>query len=141
MTFDRIITSAPINKQAATVTGEGETWVPTVKLQDYFEDMPRLVDPKTSYQPHPSFVDFRGMTFGRLTVIGKLFKANKDAPSSWVCRCKCGGYCTRLTKSLNLAMNNGNSFVDRCGRCEYVASLRKGWSPQPKADAPKLKRG
>lgn len=125
--FIRIITSAPINTQTAKQMGGGEHWKPSVHLQDYFEDMPRIKP--APRQAGPNFVDFTAKQFGRLTVVGLLEKTVSSHKASWVCRCACGGYCTRTSKSLKVAARGGNSFVDRCGMCHYVDSLRNGWAP------------
>jgi hypothetical protein len=127
--FHRIITSAPINAEAARQTAQGEAYTPTVTIQDYFADMPRLKTPEElnqSAKRNPEWRDFTGMVFGRLTVMGVMAKDSNEH-ASWVCRCKCGGFCTRKSKSLKVAERGGNSFVDRCGMCDYTDKLRTGW--------------
>lgn len=130
--YERIAASAPVNAQAARQLGGGEHWEPSVKLQDYFTERPPLKAIDKGCLKIPDFIDFTGSTYGRLTVLGLMNKTNGEKTASWVCRCQCGGYCTRRTKSLRVAMRGGNSFVDRCGRCQYIADLRSGWSPKPK---------
>ena len=132
--FDRIITSAPVNAQAARQLGKGVEWTPIVKLQDYFADCPAMRGEDYFINTHgnPEFLDFRGKTFGRLSVVGVLVKDGFNR-ASWVCRCVCGGYCTRSAKSLKVAACGGNTFVDRCGRCEYQRKLANGWAPRVKA--------
>lgn len=127
--FNRIAASAPVNKQAAMQTSGGETWSPKVALQDYFEDMPRTKRIPSHHKVSSEFVDFTGQQFGRLKVIGLMEKKVSSHKASWVCRCSCGGYCTRTSKSLKVAARAGNSFLDRCGRCQYVDGLRNGWTP------------
>lgn len=133
MDFDRIITSTPVNSTAARQTGPGEAWEPRVTLQDYYTQMPRLVKVSAKMRQDPGFTDFTGQAFGRLTVLGLMEKdVPQGAPSSWVCRCKCGYFCTRKTKSLKVAARGGNSFVPMCGRCKYQDKLRNGWTPNLK---------
>ncbi len=124
--FDRIITSAPVNAQAARQMGHGERWKPAVKLQGYFEDQPPMKAFPEDARHNPELIDFRGRKFGRLTVLGLQQKDNSSRMASWVCRCACGGYCTRTAKSLKVADRGGNSFVAMCGRCDYVQRLREG---------------
>lgn len=130
--YDRIAASAPINRQAAQSTSQGTGWTPIVKIVDYFEDMPPLSQVDPASRKAQGFIDFVGMTFGRLTVVGKMAKTSKRELASWVCRCKCGGFCTRKAKSLKVAMRGGNTFQPMCGRCQYQNQLAAGWSPTPK---------
>jgi len=132
--FDRIAASAPVNAASARQMGIGIQWSPIVELQDYFPDRPPM-KPESFYLAkslrNGEWVDFRGKTFGRLTVLGVMEKAGNE-PASWVCRCQCGGFCTRKAKSLKVAMRGGNSFVPMCGCCDYQRKLREGWAPMPK---------
>lgn len=142
MDFDRIADSAPVNATAARQTGKGVEWTPAVKIQDWFADQPAM-KPSAHYaekMANPEWQDFRGQTFGRLTVLGIMAGRNPAKQSSWVCRCQCGNFCTRVSKSLKVAARGGNSFAPMCGRCNYQQRLRSGWTPNLK-NQPKLKNG
>jgi hypothetical protein len=130
MDFERIITSAPVDAKAARQMGRGEVWVPTLKLMDWSEAQPKTAPVSAALRRDPLFKDYTAQTFGRLTVLGLV--ADRDKGARWVCRCKCGDYCTRTSKSLRVAAMGGNSFVPMCGRCDYINRLRNGWSPEPK---------
>lgn len=137
--YERVMASAPVNSQAAKQLGKGVDWTPEVALQDWHENCPPLQALDRGTFNNPEFIDFTGEEFGRLRVIGLMKKGDDGKtsrnPSSWVCRCKCGGYCTRKSKSLRrAAAGNSNSFVDRCGRCEYQRALRSGWTPSIKKE-------
>jgi hypothetical protein len=142
MDVDKIAASAPMDATAAKVTGKGESWTPRVKLQDWYDDPPKMygpeyfakhADPKhfSKYAGMQNWRDFRGVEIGRLKVIGVMIKDEKShTPASWVCRCKCGCYCTRTAKSLRIGIIGGNSFVPMCGRCTFQANLARGWLPK-----------
>jgi hypothetical protein len=139
--FERIAASAPINATAARQLSPGEAYTPAVTIRDYWQDMPPLktaAQLNQSARRNPMWRDFTGMTFGRLTVLGVMVK-DGNGPASWVCRCKCGGFCSRTSKSLKVAERGGNSFVDRCGMCDYLNDLRNGKAPAKPAATHRLK--
>ena len=135
MDFDKIAASAPVNGTAARQTSGGTHWNPSRRLQDWYDEIPPMrgseyyADKGTQ---HHEWVDFRGVEVGRLVVVGTMIKAG-TGHASWVCRCKCGCYCTRTAKSIRIGMRGGNSFVPMCGRCYYQRRLASGWSPKPLA--------
>ena len=135
MDWNRLVSSTPVNALAARQTARGQAWDPSVKITDWLENKP-LMHPESIIAPlraDGNFVDFTGVEFGRLVVLGLM---NRDAdnagnyPGKWVCRCRCGYFCTRSSKSLKVAARGGNTFVDRCGRCNYQRRLATGWTPQ-----------
>lgn len=132
--YDKIAASAPINKNAAVSTARGSEWRPTVALQDWYDDPLPLRPLDAGHRRNPEFVDFTGISVGRLTVLGLVDKGetSENTPASWLCRCKCGCYTTRKSKSLRIGIAGGNSFVGMCGRCYYQNKLASGWSPEPK---------
>ncbi len=139
MSWDKIVTSAPVNAQAARQMGRGTEWAPKIKIQDWYQNCPPLADMNdqvAQVRLNPEFIDFTGRKFSRLTVIG-LMKKDSSHSSSWVCRCVCGGYCTRKSKSLKVMDRGGNSAIYECGRCNYLHKLQRGWMPVEKSkDAP-----
>ena len=142
MDYDQILASSPVNATAARQMGKGVSWTPATRLMDWFADMPPM-KPESYYRgkglENGEWVDFRGRIFGRLTVMGVMEKGTEtNERSSWVCRCKCGDFCTRKSKSLKVAQRGGNTFSPMCGRCSYQSKLASGWSPNLK-DQPKLK--
>lgn len=139
MDFDRIASSAPLDKTAATVTGAGEAFVPRVALTDYFHDMPETKPILPEHRQSRCFVDFTGVVVGRLTVIAMAKKEGKASKASWVCRCKCGGFCRRTARAIKDGLDGDPNFVGMCGLCSYNKSLASGWSPNLRNATPKLK--
>jgi len=125
---DRIISSRPVNRAAGMQLARGEHWEPQANIIDYFRDMPKIKKPDAATIGSGTFKDFTGQRFGNLVVIGMMDKKS-NTRASWICRCVCGGYCSRSAKSLHTASCGGNSFVDRCGRCKYQEGLRDGLFP------------
>ena len=121
-TFERIAASVPVNAQAARQIGHGEVWEPAVKIHDYSRSCPKLRKIDCSGK---DFVDFTGENVGRLTVIGLRRDAGSDGKARWVCRCTCGGYCTRSSRSMKIGLRGGNSFIAMCGLCSYQIQLRE----------------
>jgi hypothetical protein len=136
MDWGKIATSRPVNATAATVAGaRGQGFTPSVTLQDWWADA-KPMQPEHYYRVKlgdPSFIDWRGKTFGRLTVLGIAIEIKNNGGTSWQCRCVCGGYCSRRTKSLKILARGGNSIPDRCASCEYTYRLAIGNPPKKKA--------
>ncbi len=128
-TFERLAASAPVNGTAARQLARGEGWNPAVQLCDHYPDQPALKPITPLMARQAGFVNFTGREIGRLKVMGLMDKAG-GGPASWVCRCKCGAFCTRTSKSLRVGERGGNSFVPMCGRCDYQAKLSQGWVPR-----------
>lgn len=139
MDFDRIASSAPLDKTAATVTGAGEAFVPRIQIQDYLADMPPIKPITRDQRVNPEFVDFTGVVIGRVTVIGIQAKSSKGNGAFWILRCKCGAYCKRSAKSLKAATAGSPDFVSMCGMCAYNQRLASGKPPRAEKTAPKLK--
>lgn len=129
-TFDRLLSSAPVNATAARVIEKGVEWTPTATIQDWYADQPPTI--RWNHQNAPEAKDFTGLKIGQLLIIGVMPKASKHGKASWVCRCVCGCFCTRTSKSLKVGLAGGNSFVPVCGRCDYQQRLRGGWTPNLK---------
>lgn len=130
--YDRIAASAPVNSTAAKVTGSGEGWNPAARIQDWYQDQP----PTRKAAPNGSvheWRDYTGEKVGSLTVLGVLDDKNPNRKLVWVCRCVCGSFCTRKSRSIKNGLERGNTFVATCGRCDYQRALRTGWTPNLKS--------
>jgi hypothetical protein len=127
--FERIFTSAPLNKTAALVTGKGVHFDDTAKLKRnpghrHFEAPPVCVDPK-DYPQAPEFQDLRGRKIGRMKVVGYLgtLGYSKWAKGAWLVRCVCGDYETRKAKTIKTSNDPNHS----CDRCAYTNRLVNGY--------------
>lgn len=127
--WDRIVTSTPLNREAAVVrdgSGDGATRV--ANIQGVY-DAPFLT------MPCPSrFDDQTGKRLGRLTVIGfvdnKQTNSGKNCPARWLCKCVCGRYTTRkvasLYNALHAAQSKENYHVFACAECATEQRIRNG---------------
>lgn len=112
--FDRVLSSAALNKTAAVVTGRGEHWEPKIKVNNLHLQAP----PKMKSVPGDAgFVDLTGVKFGRFTVLGLMASDG----GRWVVRCACGSYETRRRK----AITNQNNKWDRCVECRQLGYIRR----------------
>ena len=121
--FHRIITSAPVNAQAARQMGRGEEWTPQRQFTEVLGLAPPEMRDEAFFREkslQPDFKDLRGQKVGRLTVVGLTVKQYGDKRPRWVCRCACGFYVERKSKTIAQKLN------DRCAQCEYVRLLRTG---------------
>lgn len=121
--FSKIITSAPVNSQAAKQMGKGVDFNPLKKMEGTYHNMPKMRSVDSAMLKQPDFIDFTGNRFGKLKILGLLDTAS-STKASWVCRCDCGMYTNRKSKSLKVAMRGGNSFVDTCDQCRYLNWIR-----------------
>lgn len=113
--FDKILSSRPVNKQAARVMGRGVHFVPNKKIDQSHWSAPPVTIQVSSQASNPSFQDQSGKKFGRFTVVGYL------GAGRWLCRCSCGDYETRRQKAI---LNRGN-FGDRCDNCRHLSFLKR----------------
>lgn len=123
--FDRLASSAPLNKQAAVdYHASGEGWNPEKVLSARRWDVP----PPMRAVPWNMPEDLTRRTFDRLTVVGLAkreearSKSNKGA--RWVVRCVCGAYELRASKTL-LAKPVARE-EHMCSHCDYVLELQAG---------------
>lgn len=108
----------PINKLAARQLSRGEHYESGVNYRGLESDVPlpiRAVNFQESR--NPSFDDFTGRKFGRLTVIGMY----ADGAGKWVCRCSCGSYLVRSSK----AIKNQQNIHDACSECRHLMHLKR----------------
>lgn len=121
--YDRIGTSVPVNKMAATVTGKGVHWEPAKKLTATWQDTPLPVLPMPPNVPGAMINPM--MKIGRLTVIGYGGKRSNGA--TYVVRCVCGLYGYQKAKSLRERPLNRQL----CDRCDYLEQMKSGELPSP----------
>lgn len=128
--FERLLTSAPVNKQAAMHLAkngehykEPERHDKLVIASDIF--LPSRA-PSAAEAANPSFTDLAGVTYGRLRVMGILdheragITIGKTAPRKWVVRCVCGRFETRNAKAIRAAHPDNA----HCRHCQHQAWLR-----------------
>lgn len=119
--FDRIVSSAPLNKQAGIVTSGGEHWEPSKRIVNaHWEAPPKL---KTLPIGVPVLT---GVRFGRFRVSGLLHdderpNKGKKAAAMWVVKCDCGNYETRSSKAIRNQQNN----EDCCQKCRHLAWMQR----------------
>lgn len=112
--WDRIATSQPVDKAAATaVSQSGVHYVHTPAITQW--DAPPEMRPIPENAP-----DLIGVKFGRLTVIGLHAGMNSSNGATWVVRCVCGTYEPRKAK----AIRNPKNSKDACHSCRNVEYLR-----------------
>ncbi len=124
--IDRIVTSRPLNKTAALVTGKGVHWEPAkevIKPWDAWTDLPLPTRPITAAQlcQLPALT---GRRIGRLTVVG--YAGPGASGARWVVRCDCGMYGHQRTKSLTAGHAKTRGM---CPRCDYLEELKAGRVP------------
>jgi hypothetical protein len=117
--WDAILASAPLNTTAALVAGRSSDTAPehtTTELS--WDGPPPLLAITSALTCQPGFVDLTGSSVGRLKVLGLLAREKAGSNGAvWVCRCSCGRYVGRKSKSLKMSKS------DRCNQCNYNAHL------------------
>ncbi len=123
--WDRIVTSAPMDKQAAIVRdSKGEHFTP--QLGRLAETKVRTIAPPP-IRPNPKNAeDLTGARIGRLTVIGR----SASGPA-WVVRCSCGWYEHRKARVLK-SSDPDHVTNHMCDECRYVEEIKTGKPPPPK---------
>lgn len=126
MDYDRLATSAPLNRTAGAVTTESrDTYTPNISIARRHSSSPLPTHaPSRNMLVCPSFEDLTGRAFGRFTVIGLLDappeEKSSKKPRQWVVRCACGDYETRTAR----AIRNPNNAHDACDYCLHLQNLR-----------------
>lgn len=120
--WDKVISSAPLNKDAAIARdGGGTSWEPEKKPHSAFirSHAPIPVKPRD----RTWMVDLTGLKVGKLTVLGVADFPGRKQTAAWVVRCVCGYYETRKAKTLRCP-----TYAERaaCSECDYVAQLKAG---------------
>lgn len=91
------------------------------KFRCNWENPKKLVNIKCNLD---NFIDFTGIRFGRLHVLGKTYKTKMDkktnAPAQWIVRCSCGRYEGMYAKDLKRKMKYSN---EMCQMCRYIYNI------------------
>ena len=138
MSFDRIITSTPINKTSAIIRdGRGEEDPYAKKAENKgFRFAPYLLEKdicrhaKKGRSRNNEFVDYTGIKLGRLTVLGIIDKKKsglslrESSGVRWSVKCICGSYSLFKTKTIRMAL--GNKPRTMCSRCEHNDWIARG---------------
>lgn len=122
--WDKVVSSAPINKDAAIARdGSGTSWTPERTLEPTFVRSHAPIPIKRRKETWG--VDLTGMKVGKLTVLGVADFPGRSQKSlaAWVVRCVCGYYETRKAKTLR---KPGYADKAACSECHYVAELKAG---------------
>jgi len=73
----------------------------------------------------PLFEDLQGHTFGKLTVVQLVCKADARKNSRWLCRCDCGEMCIRDPQRIK----GGLSACSACHRSKRDSQIRRAGEP------------
>lgn len=110
--YDRIVTSAPLNRTAAVVRdAEGEHYAPAGPENFVGGRQQWIAPPSCERLPHGK-EDLSGTTWGRLKVI--RFHSHRKGESRWLVRCSCGNYETRRGKAIRARLG---TYEEACGPC------------------------
>ena len=116
--FSRIITSVPVNAQAAKQMGKGIHFTAKKTFSNAFTDIPKM-------RAVPDCVDdLTGVEIGRVTVLGLKVATSTGKGVMWVCRCVCGMYYIQRKKYITNGRPNGEDHM--CEACDYTQYLRSG---------------
>ena len=139
--WDAILASSPLNATAGRVTSKGYAYEPDKKIVTLEWDAPPpLVRINRTHTQNPSFTDFTGVKYGRLTVLGMIkdTSVSGNSGAQWVCRCACGKYVARRAKSVRKAPPD-----DRCEVCRhtaYLANAASGDHARKRAESSKARK-
>lgn len=129
MVWDRILSSTPLNREAATVTSGGwENGLRKAKADTYERDGPH---PTKKPPNDPSFEDRTGQRFGKFTVLGLVAddpasaNARVKSGSLWSVKCDCGTYTARRSKALRKYKGRA-PFGPCCVHCERSWEVANG---------------
>lgn len=99
----------PVNAVAARVTSKGEQFEYQAHETSQDSDLPLAVKAiPDAARKNPSFKNYAGERFGRLTVLGP----SADRKARWVCRCVCGRYSLRSSSAIATAAQD--ACCDQC---------------------------
>lgn len=122
-----VVISRPVDRVAASVISRGFQYDPDKKVANLDSDLPiPFRSPNALELKTKSFVDLTGLKFGFFSVIGIYQGGSTKRGMRWVCRCVCGRYAVRVTKSLRNPANQ----QDSCEMCRHSAHLKRKASQQ-----------
>lgn len=122
--FDRLSTSAPMNRAAALARdGGGTHFTPRAGKVN----SARWAAPPEMRPVPADMHDFTGRVFDRFTVIGLSAMTGKTGPR-WVLRCTCGYYENRRNR---LLVEGTGRAITMCSECDYLEELKAGRVPPP----------
>ncbi len=110
--IDDIHARKAVDSTAARVLAKGEHFTPNKKVLTAESDVPW----KLRALP-PNMEDLRGVSFGKLTVLGVA----AEYKGRWAVRCACGTYVLRTTK----AVKNPANKDDCCEHCRHLLYLKR----------------
>lgn len=127
--WDRVVTSAPLNKDAALARdGKGTSWTPARQFTNVFETPPLMR--KYTDVAHN---DLTGRRFQKFVVLGL-----RQEGSGWVCRCDCGRYSIQHKGGLLKQQSLGRAY---CGECDYVEEMKAKRLPgKDEAEAARIRK-
>ena len=126
MNTEELAGRAPVNKQAGMLFAKGEHYEPTLGNYNFiYKDIPPMKEIPAHTLPDPGFINLTGRKIGRLTVIGMSIK-----PSRWVCRCLCGNYIIRQSKTLRKPESELHGSGLMCDECSHLEDLKQGKVPK-----------
>ena len=127
--WDAVVTSAPLNKDAAIARdGKGTSWTPARQFTNVFETPPLM----RKYTDVPCN-DLTGRRFQKLLVLGL-----RQEGSGWVCRCDCGRYTFQHKGGLIKQQALGRAY---CGECDYLEEMKAKRLPaKDEAEAARIRK-
>ena len=126
--WDAILASAPLNREAAVVTGQGdESGYRKIQTDRYEQDGPHQLKrvPCT-----PQFVDLTRQKFGKLTVRGlcavDTAKGQRQKCGTlWAVKCECGTYTAKRRKALQAERAVDDAPLS-CTHCTRLFEIKQG---------------
>lgn len=116
--IDDLHARVPVDFIAARIFSKGTDFVTKKNIQGEESDTPIQTRPITKeFLNNLDFSDLTGVKFGRLKVVG----LHHSKTGRWVCRCVCGKYVVRKSRSIK----NPENYGDRCGECQELAYQKK----------------
>lgn len=116
---ERIKISRPVDVTAARVTKPGPKGLESNK---HITAVCSPTPPAMRSVPNRER-DHTGKRVGQLTVVGLAVDRTGQNDNRWVCRCSCGYYVARSSRSIR---KPGNQKIDRCDRCRALQVVKYG---------------
>lgn len=111
--WDKLGSLTPTRDAAvATSGGESYDWQPPAHHPHW--DIPPQCEPLPR-----DITDLAGRCFGSFRVV-RYHSGSKKNGSKWLCRCDCGAYETRYSKSIKAPKTS----EDSCAKCNHTRRLR-----------------